>query len=186
MRNTLEKNCSGSKKSGMWKSSAKPGNCLLRSAGSCRREEKAPVVRTFFLYLLKCIKKIDHQAPFFVRLKVLFVPFGRPPPATEGSSSHPETKPISFSLKEYVCVFYYVLSDPHLTQEEVRVFLLWCSFHKFIKWQSPVNVEHMTSLEVYHSLHLCVYIYHCEDILALCSFKELCDTQSWFNKMLYS
>lgn len=135
-------------------------------------------------YDLQCTPQKSHQAPFFVRLKVFFVPFGHPPQANEGSSSHPETKPSSFSLKEYICVFYYVFSDPHLTQEEVRVFLLWCSSHKFIKWQSPVNVEHMTSVEIYCCL--CVYIYHCEDVLALCSFKELCDTQSWFNKMLYS
>lgn len=117
-----------------------------------------------------------------MRLKVFFVPFGRPPQANEGSSSHPETKPSSFSLKDYICVFHYVLCNPHLTQEEVRVFLLWCSFHKFIKWQSPVNVEHMTSVEIYCCLRLCVYIYHCEDMLALCSFKELCDIQSCFNK----
>lgn len=48
--------------------------------------------------------------------------------------------------------------DRYLTEEEVRVFLFRCPFHKFIKRQSPVDKEvQLTNLQrEYCSVCVCV------------------------------
>lgn len=80
MRKTLEKNWSGAKNCGMWKSSAKSGNCLVRSAGSWERN--ATRVRGFCRNRLKTRRPWkDSPSPY--------KPFAHPLPVIEDNSSHP-------------------------------------------------------------------------------------------------